>query len=122
MLFWKEHEHDDICTVCGASRWEENEISSNVRPSMSLKKKHKKEKKIIRWFPINHRLLRLFLCSKTTNLIRWQFDQRIDDSYLRHPANAHAWKDFDALHKDFSREPCNIRFGLASDGLIHFDL
>ena len=61
MLFWKEHEHDDICTVCGASRWEENEISYSVRPSMSLKKKHKKAKKIMRWFPIKPRLLRLFV-------------------------------------------------------------
>ena len=47
ILFWKEHEHDDICIICGASRWEENEISSNIRPSMSLKKKHKKAKKIM---------------------------------------------------------------------------
>ena len=120
ILFWKEHEHDDICTVCGASRWEENEISSNVRPSMLLKKKHKKAKKILRWFPVKPRLLRLFMCSKTENLMRWHFDQRTDDGYLRHPADAHAWKDFDALHKNFSREPHNIRFGLASDGFNPF--
>ena len=115
ILFWKEHEHDDICTVCGASRWEENEISSKICPSMSLKKKHKKEKKILRWFLVKPRLLRLFMCFKTTNLMRWHFDQRIDDGYLRH-----AWNDFDALHKDFSREPRNIRFSLASDGFNPF--
>ena len=90
MLFWKEHEHDDICKVCGASRWEENEISSNILPSMSLKKKHKKAKKILRWFPIKPRLVRLFMCSKTTNLMRCHFDQYIDDGYLIHPADAHA--------------------------------
>ena len=90
MLFWKECEHDDICKVCGASRWEENEISFNVLPSMSLKKKHKKEKKIMRWFPLKPRLLRFFMCSKTENFMRCHFDQRIDDGYLRHPADAHA--------------------------------
>ena len=60
------------------------------------------------------------MCSKIANLMRWHFDQCIDDGYLRHPADAHAWKDFDALHKDFSREPCNIRFGLASDDFNPF--
>ena len=87
---------------------------------MSLKKKHKKAKNIFRWFPVKPRLLRLFMCSKTANLMRWHFDQSIDDGYLRHPTYAHAWKDFDALHKDFSREPRNIRFGLASDGFNPF--
>ena len=68
--FGKEHEHDDLCIVCGASRWKENEISYNVCSSRSLKKKHKNLKRIMRWFPIKPRPLRFFMCSKTENMIR----------------------------------------------------
>ena len=64
------YKNDDICTVCGASQWKENEISCNVRPSMSSKKNIKKAKKILRWFPVKPILLRLFMCSKTTNSMR----------------------------------------------------
>ena len=52
--------------------------------------------------------------------MRWPFDARTKDGLLRHPTAARAWKEFDELHKDFSKEPCNLRLGLASDGFIPF--
>ncbi|KAF3665453.1 putative agamous-like MADS-box protein AGL92-like [Capsicum annuum] len=39
---------------------------------------------------------------------------------LRHPTDGEAWKDFDHLYPDFSRDPRNIRLGLSSDGFNPF--
>ena len=120
MLFWKEKVNEQVCSICGASRWqtEENDFDDNA--SVSMRKKKKKPIKVLRWFPLKPRLQRLFMYSKTTSLMRWHYDERIDDGYLRHPVDSIAWKEFDNRYKDFSKEPRNIRLGLASDGFNPF--
>ncbi|XP_031273920.1 uncharacterized protein LOC116132409 [Pistacia vera] len=52
--------------------------------------------------------------------MRWRHEERSQDSILRHPADSDAWKSFDILHPGFSREPRNVRLGLASDGINPF--
>lgn len=118
MLFWKDHEKDDSCHICGTSRWiEYPEVANDLEESI---KAHKVPAKVLRHFPLIPRLKRLFMCSKTADTLRWHADHRSRDGKLRHPADAQAWKDFDAKHSDFARETRNIRLGLASDGFNPF--
>ncbi|KAL4554290.1 hypothetical protein LXL04_039586, partial [Taraxacum kok-saghyz] len=43
-----------------------------------------------------------------------------EDGVLRHPTDGKAWKHFDTIYPDFSKEPRNVRQGLASDGFNPF--
>ncbi|CAN1172867.1 hypothetical protein LINPERHAP2_LOCUS30332 [Linum perenne] len=114
----KKHNGDkQKCTKCGANRYKEDETNDQ---SISTKKKKQKGVKVLRWFPLIPRLQRLFMCSKTASLMRWHFDERKDDGNLRHPADARMWKEFDARYTDFSKDPRNVRLGLASDGFNPF--
>ncbi|WMV09410.1 hypothetical protein MTR67_002795 [Solanum verrucosum] len=116
MLYWKEDSLLDSCKVCGASRWKINTHSGE--------KKNKKGKKIalksLRYFPLKPRLQRLFMSTKTSTLMTWHKDKRVDDRIMRHPTNSMAWKSFDELHPSFAAEPRNVRPGLASDGFQPF--
>ncbi|XP_058768899.1 uncharacterized protein LOC131642695 [Vicia villosa] len=110
MLFWKDHGKDDSCHICGASRWiEYPEVANDLEESI---KAHKVPAKVLRHFPLIPRLKRLFMCSKTADTLRWHAEHRSRDGKLRHPADAQAWKDFDAKHSDFACETRNIRLGL----------
>ncbi|XP_060969611.1 uncharacterized protein LOC133036865 [Cannabis sativa] len=50
---------------------------------------------------------------------RWVTSEN-DDGVLRHPVDGLAWKDFDAKHHEFARDPRNVRLGLAADGFNPF--
>ncbi|XP_043721065.1 uncharacterized protein LOC122668585 [Telopea speciosissima] len=108
MLYWKEADKATSCYKCGTSRYE----SENKKiPAKTL-----------RHFPLIPRLQRLYMSSKTSLNMRWHHDDRIDDQRLRHPADGQAWKALDKLYPTFSKEPRNIRLGLASDGFNPFKL
>ncbi|XP_039126962.1 villin-2-like [Dioscorea cayenensis subsp. rotundata] len=47
MLFWKNKEHEDICSKCGASRWKEH--ANIVDDDSSISSKKKKPVKILHW-------------------------------------------------------------------------
>jgi hypothetical protein len=47
-------------------------------------------------------------------------DEHKDDGKLRHPADGQQWKNFNENHKDFAKEPRNIRFALSTDGMNPF--
>ncbi|XP_057989061.1 uncharacterized protein LOC131172125 [Hevea brasiliensis] len=79
MLFLKQNVNDQICSICGASRWVTNAMDFDVGSSTMMRKKKKKAKKVLRWFPLKPRLQRLFMCSKTASLMRWHSDVRNDD-------------------------------------------
>ncbi|XP_004514575.1 uncharacterized protein [Cicer arietinum] len=118
MLFWKDHKKDDSCHHCGASRWiEYPEVDKDLEES---KKAHKVLAKVLRHFPLIPRLKRLFMCSKTTDKLRWHAEERSRDGRLRHPVDGQAWKEFDTKHQDFALETRNVRLGLASDGFNPF--
>ncbi|CAK8543900.1 unnamed protein product [Lathyrus sativus] len=115
MLYWKEHENDNSCNICKASRWKEfPQVESES--SEHAKYDHKVPAKVLRHFPLIPRFQRLFMCSKTAKEMRWHEEERSKDGKLRHPADGQAWRDFDRLHHDFASEPRNIRLGLSSDG------
>ncbi|XP_050919416.1 uncharacterized protein LOC127136954 [Lathyrus oleraceus] len=118
MIYWKNHENDTSCHVCGAPRWNED-----VKGDDKVEKSHKSHKvplKVLRHFPLIPRLQRLFMCSKTASSLRWHDEERSKDGKLRHPADGEAWKEFDKCHSEFADEPRNIRLGLASDGFNPF--
>ncbi|XP_075086280.1 uncharacterized protein LOC142168991 [Nicotiana tabacum] len=118
MQFRNEHKADKYCRVCGASRYiKYPEVDSEVEPS---KKAHRVPAKILRHFPLIHRLKRLFMCSKTSDTLRWHDMELSKDEKLRHPADDQAWKDFDGFYPDFTRNSRNLRLGLASDGFNPF--
>ncbi|KAD4982079.1 hypothetical protein E3N88_18750 [Mikania micrantha] len=117
MLFWDEKEKDEVCSFCGSSRWKVNE--SNPDDDVSPPPK-KKASKILRWFPLKPRLQRLFMSSKTSELMKWHHTERVKDGKLRHPADALVWKDFDEKFPDFASDPRNVRLALASDGFNPF--
>ncbi|KAL6506117.1 hypothetical protein OROHE_022646 [Orobanche hederae] len=50
----------------------------------------------------------------------WHKQKRIDDDYMRHPADSTAWKDFDSEFPQFSNDPRNVRLALAADGFNPF--
>ncbi|GLT42189.1 hypothetical protein SLA2020_162040 [Shorea laevis] len=119
MLFWKEHEKAEHCLICGQSRWKEIETKTNKGP------KHEKcgkkiPRKVLRYFPLKKRLQRLFMSTKTASDMRWHDEQRPKDGVIRHPADSDAWKSFDLSHPAFSKEPRNVRLGLATDGVNPF--
>jgi hypothetical protein len=47
-------------------------------------------------------------------------DEHKDDGKLRHPADGQEWKNFNENHKDFAKEPRNIRFALSTDRMNPF--
>ncbi|XP_019246466.1 PREDICTED: uncharacterized protein LOC109226120 [Nicotiana attenuata] len=113
MLFWNENEKNDNCSVCGTSRWK-NVVDGVTNASSKI------PAKVLRYFPLKPRLLRIFMCSETAAAMRWHATERPNDGNLRHPADREAWKNFDLFHKDFSRDPRNVRMGLSSDGFNPF--
>ncbi|WMV09380.1 hypothetical protein MTR67_002765 [Solanum verrucosum] len=86
MLYWKNDKFVDSCKICGASRRKENKHSGETR---------------------------LFMCSKTSSLMRWHHENKANDGIMRHPVDSKAWKKFDELHKSFAMEPRNENFVLS---------
>ncbi|XP_065847546.1 uncharacterized protein [Euphorbia lathyris] len=118
MLYWKEDENLDRCKICGLSRWKDDIRNGETK----LRKNGKKiPVKTMRYFPLKPRLQRLFMSKKTSSLMRWHKEGRVDDGVMRHPADSPAWKTFDDVHKNFSSDPRNVRLGLASDGFQPFN-
>nr|XP_043619730.1 uncharacterized protein LOC122591531 [Erigeron canadensis] len=112
MLFWDDNVDKETCTICGTSRWKTMEDM----PEDGIGLQKKKAMNILRWFPIKSRLQRLFMSSKTSDLMKWHHFERVQDGKLRHPADALAWKDFDKKYPEFANDPRNVRLALASDG------
>ncbi|XP_075108925.1 uncharacterized protein LOC142180757 [Nicotiana tabacum] len=57
---------------------------------------------------------------KSSNHALTNTSSKVPAKVLRHPADGEAWKDFDSLHPDFSKDPRNVRLGLSSDGFNPF--
>ncbi|XP_010681270.2 uncharacterized protein LOC104896251 [Beta vulgaris subsp. vulgaris] len=104
ILYRKELEGDNICPKCETSRWKSDKIPA----------------KVLRYFPLKPRLQRLYMCSKTAELMIWHDKKRTQDEYIRHLADGQSWKDFDSSHRTFAIDPRNVRLALASDGFNPF--
>jgi len=60
------------------------------------------------------------MLSKTAPLMRWHAKECKQDDKLRHPADAHAWKDFVNKYSNFAHDPRNVRLCLSSNGFNPF--
>ena len=79
--------------------------------------------KVMWYFPIIPCLKRLFATTKTTKLMRWHAEDRVNDGKLRHPADGAQWRAINHSYKrSFSNEIKNIRFGLSTDGMNLFNM
>jgi hypothetical protein len=116
MLFWKENEKLDTCTVCGKSKWKDEIIEEDG----SSRTPKRRPVKVLRWFPLASRLQRLYMSQHTASHMRWHANGRTKDGVLRHPVDGEAWRAFDTLHPYFASDPRNVRLGLASDGFNPF--
>ncbi|KAL3638393.1 hypothetical protein CASFOL_017764 [Castilleja foliolosa] len=108
-LFWKENEKLETCPICQTSHWKLNDGTGKKIPH-----------KILRYFPLKPRLQRLFMSVKTSKKMVWHNEKRIDDDYMRHPADSTAWKEFDKEYPGFAADPRNVRLALATDGFNPF--
>lgn len=99
MLLWKELAESNFCHECGICIWITDEDFDNgqhanqtvLEPKkVSLPTGKKIAKKILWHFPIKTRLQRLFMCSKTTALMRWHNEGHIKADKLRHPTDSKA--------------------------------
>ncbi|XP_020080846.1 uncharacterized protein LOC109704510 isoform X2 [Ananas comosus] len=125
LLFLGEKANDEVCHVCGSSRWvikkqvdKEKKTQDEETNNVPIKKK--KAAKVLRYFPLIPRLQRLFVSTKTAKDMRWHEEGRVKDGLLRHPADGKAWRAFDERYPDFSSDSRNVRLGLASDGFNPF--
>ncbi|KAG6490002.1 hypothetical protein ZIOFF_051284 [Zingiber officinale] len=59
-------------------------------------------------------------CETCTSHMRWYSESRTNDGYMRHPADSSTWQTFDHKLSEFTKDPRNIRLGLASDGFNPF--
>ena len=114
IIFKGEYLNARECPICKTCRWKtEKSVAGGKRISRVAQR-------VIRHFPLNKRIRRLFMCSKTAPLMSWHHEGRTKDGLMRHPADSPVWKSFDAKHTEFNKEPRNIRFGLATDGFNPF--
>ncbi|KAL3638401.1 hypothetical protein CASFOL_017772 [Castilleja foliolosa] len=108
-LYWKGDEKLEACPICQTSRWKLNDGVGKKIPH-----------KILRYFPLKPRLQRLFMSEKTSKKMVWHNEKRVNDEYMRHPADSAAWKDFDKEFPQFAEDPRNVRLALATDGFNPF--
>lgn len=116
ILYQKEYENEDVCPKCSASRYKKSELQNSKRKVSCKVVSPPIPAKVLRYFPLRPRLKKLFMSSKTANLMKWHQEGRSKDGKLGHPADSVAWKTFDSLHPNFASDPRNVRLGLASDG------
>ncbi|XP_060972508.1 uncharacterized protein LOC133038393 [Cannabis sativa] len=110
-LFYKENASKEVCPVCRTSRWVTSENGKGKKVPC----------KVMRYFPLTPRLKRLYSSRITAKSMIWHHTGKSkDDGVLRHPVDGLAWKDFDAKHSEFARDPRNVRLGLAADGFNPF--
>ena len=58
---------------------------------------------------------------KIAKEMRWHKDRpRSESNIMIHPSDGEAWESFDERYPEFTREPHNVRLGLATDGFNPF--
>ncbi|GJX76929.1 reverse transcriptase domain-containing protein [Tanacetum coccineum] len=110
-LFWGEdHKDKQFCPVCNTSIWKDSNTSGKKVP-----------KKVLRYFLIIPRLQRLYKSSHTTKEMTWHATGKcIEPGKMQHPVDDRVWKIYDTKYPNFTKEPRNVRLGLAADGFNRF--
>lgn len=104
-----EHDHLDHCTKCGAAR--RKQVGDSHVPL-----------KVLRHFPLIDRLKKMFSSSKQAALQTWWWHNKSTNGLMRHAADSPQWTTTSGIHETFSREPRNIRLGMATDRLNPFSM
>ena len=96
MLYYGSNISKEKCDVCGHDRFKEGHQSKSAK---------RLPHKVLRYLPITPRLQRLFMAPTTAEYMRWHKDgMRENNGVMVHPADGKAWKEFDLLHPDFSKD------------------
>ena len=110
VLFRGELAEVDACPKCKSHRYRQDLQGTKV-PC-----------KILRHFPLIPRVRHMFRCKGIAQLMTWQANSASRDGKMRVPADSPAWKHIDEKWPVFSKEPQNLRFGLAADRVNPFGL
>ncbi|GKA11462.1 hypothetical protein Tco_0691008 [Tanacetum coccineum] len=98
------------CPTCKASRWKDSKT-----------KRKKVANKVLCYFPLKPRLQRMYNSQHTAKLMTWHATGKSKEKgKMHHPVDGEAWKFFDIIHHQFSKEPRSIRLGLAANGFNPF--
>ncbi|GKF97301.1 putative reverse transcriptase domain, aspartic peptidase domain protein, partial [Tanacetum coccineum] len=63
----------------------------------------------------------LYKSSHTAKEMTWHATGKCTElGKMQHPVDGRAWKNFDTKYPNFSKEPRNVRLGLADDGFNPF--
>lgn len=73
--------------------------------------------KVLWYFPPIPRFRKMFRTKEISKDLTWHAEKRVSDGYLRHPADAPAWKLADNKWPNFSSKPRNPLLALAADGI-----
>lgn len=113
MLFFKENEQMTRYMFCSHDRFRPNKEGVTTKKSTI-------PFKILRYFPITHRLKRLYMSSRTAEHMSWNAKSPAKDGELNYPADGQTWKDFNLAHPWFALEPKNVRLGFSTYGFNPF--
>ncbi|XP_074299803.1 uncharacterized protein LOC141630971 [Silene latifolia] len=105
ILYRKNYANLTSCPVCKEWRY---------------KKKEGIPAKVLWYFPIIPRLIRLFANKEDAKLLTWHRTSKANDGKLRHPADGIDWKFIDEKYPEFGKESRNLRLALSTDGMNPF--
>lgn len=72
--------------------------------------------KSLLYIPWKPRIQRFVMSTKTSTLMTWLKDEKVDYKIMRHLVDSMAWNSFDELYPIFVVEPINVWLGLSYDG------
>jgi predicted cobalt transporter CbtA len=105
------------CTICGERRFVEAENDDGLTVTTEIARKQ------LRCMPLIPRLKCLFISKDTTRHMKWHKEGVSEKPEVTaHPADTDSWKALDAFDSSFADEVQNVRFGLATDGFLPFNL
>jgi len=102
-LYWKENEHLESCPKCNKSRYVEGSDTVLIR--------------VFRYFSVIKRLQRMFWCLELAKHMRWHSSNHSTDGKMRSVVDNKQWHFIDENFPSFSKEDCNVKMGLALDGV-----
>lgn len=108
ILYRREYKDSNECPTCGLSRWKLDKNNNSLLGVPS---------KVLWYFPPMPRFRRMFKTREISKDLTWHAENRTRDGFLRHPADAPAWKLVDNKWPEFGKEPRNLRLALSADGI-----
>ena len=110
MLFWKDTKHLDKCTYpgCGKSKFV---AGSNTVPA-----------KVVRYFSIVKRFLRLFRCPEIAKLLQYHMEYQSETSVMRSVVDSPIWRWLSSRWSEYADDPRFLRLALCLDGINPFNM